>query len=63
LRPIKDAGLSLNVFYFTAPARNQSPIEDFSEPEPKPDTKKSKPAGPAAKKVWHISVFLFCLLM
>ncbi|XP_052453376.1 cytoskeleton-associated protein 5 isoform X2 [Carassius gibelio] len=33
-----------------APARNQSPIEDFSEPEPKPDTKKAKPAGPAAKK-------------
>ncbi|XP_056106843.1 cytoskeleton-associated protein 5 isoform X4 [Rhinichthys klamathensis goyatoka] len=34
----------------SAPARNQSPSEDFSEPEPKPDTKKSKPAGPAAKK-------------
>uniref|UniRef100_A0A9R1SCY8 Cytoskeleton associated protein 5 n=2 Tax=Cyprinus carpio TaxID=7962 RepID=A0A9R1SCY8_CYPCA len=34
----------------SAPARNQSPIEDFSEPEPKPDTKKAKPAGPAAKK-------------
>ncbi|KAI2648457.1 Cytoskeleton-associated protein 5 [Labeo rohita] len=33
-----------------APARNQSPSEDFSEPEPKPDTKKAKPAGPAAKK-------------
>ncbi|XP_059392569.1 cytoskeleton-associated protein 5 isoform X3 [Carassius carassius] len=33
-----------------APARNQSPFEDFSEPEPKPDTKKAKPAGPAAKK-------------
>uniref|UniRef100_A0A672K239 Cytoskeleton-associated protein 5-like n=1 Tax=Sinocyclocheilus grahami TaxID=75366 RepID=A0A672K239_SINGR len=29
---------------------NQSPSEDFSEPEPKPDTKKAKPAGPAAKK-------------
>uniref|UniRef100_A0A672P2V6 TOG domain-containing protein n=1 Tax=Sinocyclocheilus grahami TaxID=75366 RepID=A0A672P2V6_SINGR len=34
----------------SAPARNQSPSEDFSEPEPKPDTKKAKPAGPAAKK-------------
>ncbi|XP_042571145.1 cytoskeleton-associated protein 5 isoform X2 [Cyprinus carpio] len=34
----------------SAPARNQSPIEDFSEPEPKPDAKKAKPAGPAAKK-------------
>ncbi|XP_059402486.1 cytoskeleton-associated protein 5-like isoform X2 [Carassius carassius] len=34
----------------SAPARNQSPCEDFSEPEPKPDTKKAKPAGPAAKK-------------
>ncbi|XP_067291850.1 cytoskeleton-associated protein 5 isoform X4 [Pseudorasbora parva] len=34
----------------SAPARNQSPIDDFSEPEPKPDTKKAKPAGPAAKK-------------
>ncbi|KAK7117441.1 hypothetical protein R3I94_022874 [Phoxinus phoxinus] len=34
----------------SAPARNQSPSEDFSDPEPKPDTKKSKPAGPAAKK-------------
>ncbi|XP_073687638.1 cytoskeleton-associated protein 5 isoform X1 [Garra rufa] len=33
-----------------APARNQIPSEDFSEPEPKPDTKKAKPAGPAAKK-------------
>ncbi|KAL1247383.1 hypothetical protein QQF64_022759 [Cirrhinus molitorella] len=33
-----------------AAARNQSPSEDFSEPEPKPDTKKAKPAGPAAKK-------------
>ncbi|XP_043083580.1 cytoskeleton-associated protein 5 isoform X4 [Puntigrus tetrazona] len=34
----------------SAPARNQSPSEDYSEPEPKPDTKKAKPAGPAAKK-------------
>ncbi|XP_065129691.2 cytoskeleton-associated protein 5 isoform X2 [Paramisgurnus dabryanus] len=34
----------------SAPARNQTPSEDFSDPEPKPDTKKAKPAGPAAKK-------------
>ncbi|TRY98078.1 hypothetical protein DNTS_023531 [Danionella cerebrum] len=33
----------------SAPARNQSPVEDYSEPEPKPDTKKAK-TGPAAKK-------------
>ncbi|XP_009296177.1 cytoskeleton-associated protein 5 isoform X3 [Danio rerio] len=35
----------------SAPARNHSPVDDYSEPEPKPDTKKAKPAGPAAKKV------------
>ncbi|XP_051545492.1 cytoskeleton-associated protein 5-like isoform X2 [Myxocyprinus asiaticus] len=34
----------------SAPARNQTPSEDFGEPEPKPDTKKTKPAGPMAKK-------------
>lgn len=34
----------------SAPARNQTPSEDFSEPESKPDPKKAKPAGPAAKK-------------
>ncbi|XP_051979054.1 cytoskeleton-associated protein 5 isoform X1 [Xyrauchen texanus] len=34
----------------SAPARNQTPCEDYSEPEPKPDTKKTKPAGPVAKK-------------
>lgn len=35
----------------SAPVRNHSPVDDYSEPEPKPDTKKAKPAGPAAKKV------------
>ncbi|XP_051975834.1 cytoskeleton-associated protein 5-like isoform X2 [Xyrauchen texanus] len=34
----------------SARTRNQTPSEDFGEPEPKPDTKKTKPAGPAAKK-------------
>lgn len=48
--------------YFTAPARNQTPNEDFSEPEPKADPKKAKSAGPAAKKVWHtLKSMLQCL--
>ncbi|XP_031420118.1 cytoskeleton-associated protein 5 isoform X2 [Clupea harengus] len=35
----------------TAPASVQSTADDFSPSEPKPDTKRSKSAGPAAKKI------------
>ncbi|KAI4893382.1 hypothetical protein NFI96_022503 [Prochilodus magdalenae] len=35
----------------SAPAKSQPPVEDYSVGEPKPDTKKVKSAGPAAKKM------------
>ncbi|XP_062856912.1 cytoskeleton-associated protein 5 isoform X2 [Trichomycterus rosablanca] len=34
----------------SAPAKSQPPVEDYSAPEPKADTKKPKSTGPAAKK-------------